>query len=237
MPDIRVPTPDDDDWLVDDLDGEVHEETVGDKSDAVSAHAFASTHPLYKTHYIRCDRRDLELMVPNFVGGYFPRVDQGDREFYCCTMLTLFKPWRSGTQLKNGVDNWHETFTDHKFNTKALKLMRNFNVKYECNDARDDFSAQDRQKRRALPTFGRNQPADDGESDDEHLDTYGEENLLANDDNKIRVPGPIYLAREELMRKAESIVTSSGWINRVQVPDSVPNRVVPKTHLSGSQWK
>ncbi|KAJ7128337.1 hypothetical protein C8R44DRAFT_574441, partial [Mycena epipterygia] len=102
---------------------------------------FSPQHPLYKTHYIRCDRRGLENMVPNFVGGAFPRVDQGDREFYCCTMMTLFKPWRNGKDLKNDIDNWHEAFSDHKFNDKALKLMRNFNVKYECNDARDDFSA------------------------------------------------------------------------------------------------
>ncbi|KAJ7112379.1 hypothetical protein C8R44DRAFT_577971, partial [Mycena epipterygia] len=74
-----------DDWLDDDMI-EVDEEHVGDVDDAVSSHAFASTHELYKTHYIRCDRRGLVNMVPNFVGGSFPRVDQGDREFYCCTM-------------------------------------------------------------------------------------------------------------------------------------------------------
>ncbi|KAJ7106602.1 hypothetical protein C8R44DRAFT_638159, partial [Mycena epipterygia] len=123
------------------MDDEIDEEVVGDPADAVSVHAFKSSHPLYHTHYIRCDRRGLESMVPNFVGGAFPRVDQGDRDFYCCTMLTLFKPWRSGRDLKNDVDNWHEAFTDHKFNTKANKLMCNFNVRYECNDARDDFAA------------------------------------------------------------------------------------------------
>ncbi|KAJ7437687.1 hypothetical protein B0H11DRAFT_1753413, partial [Mycena galericulata] len=59
---------------------------------------FHPDHPLYKTHYIRCDRRDLEETIPNFVGGVLPRMDQGDREFYCCTMMTLFKPWRKGSK-------------------------------------------------------------------------------------------------------------------------------------------
>ncbi|KAJ7916589.1 hypothetical protein B0H13DRAFT_1997314 [Mycena leptocephala] len=59
-------------------------------------------------------------MVPNFVGGALPRMDQGDREYYCTTILTLFKPWRSGKDLKNDLDNWDETFLDHRFSPKAL---------------------------------------------------------------------------------------------------------------------
>lgn len=90
-------------------------------------------------------------MIPNFVGSALPRVDQGDREVYCCTMMSLFKPWRRGSDLKNEVDNWHESFSDYKFTDKARKLMKNFNIRYECNDARDDFASQDKQKRRAMP--------------------------------------------------------------------------------------
>ncbi|KAJ7085893.1 hypothetical protein C8R44DRAFT_543779, partial [Mycena epipterygia] len=181
MRDREKPNTEDDDWLENDLDGEPGEEFVGDLDDTVSSHPFSPKHLLYKTHYIRCDRRDLDNMVPNFVGGSLPRVDQGDREFYCCTMMTLFKPWRSGKDLKNELDNWHEAFTDNKFNEKALKLMRNFNVKYECNDARDDFASQDRQKRRALPSFGIRHQDEDDESDAEDLTTYGEDYLLEDD--------------------------------------------------------
>ncbi|KIJ90225.1 hypothetical protein K443DRAFT_15408 [Laccaria amethystina LaAM-08-1] len=36
-------------------------------------------------------------------------------------MLALFKPWRTGQQKQS---------------------IQNFNIRYECNDARDDFSAQ-----------------------------------------------------------------------------------------------
>ncbi|KAJ7938855.1 hypothetical protein B0H13DRAFT_1851033 [Mycena leptocephala] len=76
----------------------------------------------------------------------------------------------------------------------------------------------------------------DDDTDVEDLDTYGEDQLMDMKD-KVLPPGPIYMAREELMRQAENIVTSSGWINRVKVPDTVPGRVVPKSKFSTSQWK
>jgi len=30
-------------------------------------------------------------IVPNFVDGSLPRCDKGDKEYYCATMLILFK--------------------------------------------------------------------------------------------------------------------------------------------------
>jgi hypothetical protein len=59
---------------------------------------FLSSHPQYQTHYAH--QVDDESIVPNFIRGTLPRCDQGDREYYCLTMLTLFKPWRFGTDLK-----------------------------------------------------------------------------------------------------------------------------------------
>ncbi|KAF8218422.1 hypothetical protein L208DRAFT_1351610, partial [Tricholoma matsutake] len=63
-------------------------------------------------------------------------------EYYCMTMLTLFKPWHSGKDLKTEDYSWDETFTQHKFTAKQEQLMKNFNLRYECNDARDDYTAK-----------------------------------------------------------------------------------------------
>ncbi|KAJ7264700.1 hypothetical protein C8J57DRAFT_949607, partial [Mycena rebaudengoi] len=57
---------------------------------------FHPDHPLYQTHYLIIDKHQLTTTVPN-LGGGLSRPDQGDRGFYCCTMLTLFIPWRVGT--------------------------------------------------------------------------------------------------------------------------------------------
>ena len=83
-----------------------------------------------------------ELVVPNFIGGTLPRRDQGDREYYCSTMLTLFKPWRTGYDLKSADETWEHAFDNYDFSDRQMNLMNNFNLHYECLDARDDYSAQ-----------------------------------------------------------------------------------------------
>ncbi|KAF9031156.1 hypothetical protein BJ165DRAFT_1312757, partial [Panaeolus papilionaceus] len=106
-----------------------------------SLYHFKSTHPLHETH---CSRaiRETTMRVVNFAGANLPRKDKGDREYYCCTMLCLFKPWRSGLDLKASDQNWDDAFAEHLFTPRQLELMQNFNIRYECHDARDDYRAQ-----------------------------------------------------------------------------------------------
>jgi hypothetical protein len=54
----------------------------------------------------------------------------------------LFKPWRTGLQLKEQIVSWDEAFLSHKFTERQQQLVSNFNIKYECLDARDDYSAK-----------------------------------------------------------------------------------------------
>ena len=105
---------------------------------------FLEDHPLYETHYAEFDENKKNA-VPKFIGGLLPRQDRGDREYYCTTMLTLFKPWRSGKNLKHDIQSWDGAFTDREFTRGQLEIMNNFNPRYECLDARDDFSARLRQ--------------------------------------------------------------------------------------------
>ncbi|KAF8809212.1 hypothetical protein BYT27DRAFT_7094716, partial [Phlegmacium glaucopus] len=100
---------------------------------------FTAQHPLFATHGLK---RLPSSLVPNFVGQTLPHRDQGDREFYCTTMLTLFKPWRTGTALKPMDASWDEAFTAHNFTDRQEQIMRNFNIRYECLDQRDDFLSE-----------------------------------------------------------------------------------------------
>ena len=86
---------------------------------------FTADHPLFATHGLKCLP---SLLVPNFVGQTLPRRDQSDREFYCTTMLTLFKPWRTGTTLKMKDASWDEAFTGHTFSQRQEQIMKNFNI-------------------------------------------------------------------------------------------------------------
>ena len=100
---------------------------------------FLSAHPLAETHGVRL----LKLRhIPNFIGNTLPRHDQGDHEYYCSTMLALFKPWRNGLDLRTKFNSWDETFMSHGFSMWQLELMKNMNIHYECLDARDDFHTQ-----------------------------------------------------------------------------------------------
>lgn len=84
----------------------------------------------------------MKKTIPDFVGATLPRCDQGDCEFYCSTMLALFQPWHSGKDLKQELESWDEAFTRYQFSGFHKQLMSNFNIRYECLDARDDYRAQ-----------------------------------------------------------------------------------------------
>ncbi|KAK0421547.1 hypothetical protein EV421DRAFT_1688299, partial [Armillaria borealis] len=102
---------------------------------------FSSSHPLRETHHVRVYEAE-KRKVPNFVGGMLPRRDRGDWEYYCAMMLTIFKPWRTGQDLKIDKETtWDTAFTEFNFSSRHQQIMLNFNLQYECLDARDDYRA------------------------------------------------------------------------------------------------
>ncbi|KAI5823010.1 hypothetical protein K523DRAFT_255966, partial [Schizophyllum commune Tattone D] len=134
---------------------------------------FLDAHPQHNSHHVWCDQSKRHYIVPNFVGGSIPRNDQGDREFYCATMLTLFVPWRRGRDLRTEGYNWDHAFRHSTFKPRHLQLMENFNLRYECADARDDYRNELKKKKRAgAISF----PLEDDEDDDStYPATYGED--------------------------------------------------------------
>ena len=114
------------------------------EKNALQHYYFMDPHPQRDSHYVTSNPKSLNK-VPTFLGGSLPRCDRGDREYYCATMLAMFKPWRKREDLKKDDHSWDETFSNHKFTAEQKQLMKNFNLRYECNDARDDYSAQFKQ--------------------------------------------------------------------------------------------
>ncbi|EJD34239.1 hypothetical protein AURDEDRAFT_76354, partial [Auricularia subglabra TFB-10046 SS5] len=117
----------------------------GEAPSSSHRYPFMEGHSQFETHSVFLDDKKAD-MVPNFVGGTLPRCDTGDREYYCCTMLTLFKPWRIGTDLKSPGDSWDWTFEHHVFSDRQKQIMDNFNLRYECLDERDDYSRNRRNR-------------------------------------------------------------------------------------------
>src|SRR6202042_1225113 len=76
--------------------------------------SFLPGHPQSRTHQAHLKKED-PFIVPNFLPNTLPRADRRDCEYYCCTMLTFFKPWRSGKNLKAKMETWDKSFMAHDF--------------------------------------------------------------------------------------------------------------------------
>ena len=212
---------------------------------------FLEEHPLYETHCIEFNSKKQNI-VPNFVGGSLPRSDRGDREYYCVTMLTLFKPWRTGKDLKTHNDSWNDAFTMHEFTSKQVQVMGNFNIRYECLDARDDFSAQLKQGKGSsdgiFPQFMTSELLSD--LDDDHMHdgaNFGVDDDSANynleDDpfglNKYFCLGKRGSVIKAQMDATEHIIRNAGWLDNC--PDGVihidQSPLEPETDWSAIKWK
>ncbi|KAI0739249.1 hypothetical protein C8Q80DRAFT_1124594 [Daedaleopsis nitida] len=138
------------------------------KANTPSYFDLLAKHPQARTHEV-CLLDEKESYVPNFIGGAIPRKDAGSREEYCMTMLTLFKPWRSGKDLRpDGETSWSTIFDSHALTKREKEVMKFFHIRFECNDARDDFSAQRKQAGR-----GGGNPFNMSNDDMEEIDTQG----------------------------------------------------------------
>ena len=179
---------------------------------------FLSEHPQYNTHTVKLLSEEKSL-IPNFVSP-IPRSDAGDREYYCASMMTLFKPWRSADDLKSINKTWDETFFNYKFTERQTELMNNFNIRYECHDAKDDFRLQRNKKSLAkdIPPWMSDkfvkESDEDGEIQQELNDymTYPDDHGLNNDADELAVTGKDTLCRQMQMTQMQRILRSAGWM-------------------------
>ena len=222
---------------MDDDDDSSDERILDDDIDCSGWYSFQSCHPLYATHKIQFSPNKCRYIVPNFVGGPLPRCDQGDREYYCCTMLTFFKPWRTGKDLKSAEQTWDDCFEAYPFTERQQNLLKIFNLKYECLDARDDYFAQMKAKKK--------KPSSDtrwmGDIDDDNNDIHGthfglDEELTMLDFDEI---GPKSSRHRIYMNEAEQIMRTAGWMDKCQ--DMLPNlnvsQFTPLHRDTAATWK
>jgi hypothetical protein len=207
-----------------------------------STHQFTKSHPLHETHHAQLAPDDAKI-VPNFIGASLPRMDQGDREYYCSTMLTLFKPWRSGQDLKAADENWNTSFLNHTFTTRQHEIMKNMNIRYECLDSRDDYRAQLKKNSGILPVWAETQFDAEAETVD-GTDCYALVNYDIDDDGM-----PLHLlnlGKAEMRRLRETltmrnIMNNIGWTKEICKGDlhgvhDIDPSAISRT-LSGAEWK
>ncbi|KAJ7086960.1 hypothetical protein C8R44DRAFT_548657, partial [Mycena epipterygia] len=210
------------DWETDDDDETVaakHAEM--NKQRKPARHAFATGHPLFLSHSVSCDFNKVYTVIPNFIGGALPRADKGDRAYYCLAMLTLFKPWRSPADIKDPISTWDQSFKEYDFSDRQRQLLANFNVRYECNDARDDHFATLKKKLAEVQAGftshfsrgfmgGKDDFADNlvDCGDDEESDGESDYHNFQDEDKGLRTK-----RMEAEAKEIKNILQESGWLN------------------------
>ena len=170
-------------------------EKVPKKDKIQGRYLFLQNHPLYRTHQVSIITSN--KLILNFVGGSLPRCDKRDREYYCTTMLTLFKLISLGMKPLQIISSLH------------INLMKFFNICYECIDARDDYSKLLKQKNASSGVFTHWFGSDDNDhlDDDNYDDGIVHEEYETDHYTSIGKKGQ---QKIEQMAEIQKIVTSAG---------------------------
>jgi hypothetical protein len=184
------------------------EESIDDTRSTI--YHFTTEHPLFSSHVTRCASIDKSL-IPDIVGAPLPRRDQGDREYYCATMLTFFKPWRTGKDLKSADQTWDDAFAEFSFTAKQLKLMDHFNLRYEYLDGRDDFHAQMRKGAGIATSWDSDVINDIDQSNIEYHDEHSSGDVLEEEIKISDKIGPRQRKALNSVKEMTDIMNRQGW--------------------------
>ena len=149
-------------------------------------------------------------------------------------MLTLFKPWRHGKNLKEDDQSWDEAFTNYIFTPHQTELMKFFNICYECNNARDDYSKLLKQNNATDGVFPHWFRADDNDNFDDGSDFIVHKEYEADQYTSIGKEGQ---QRIEQMAEIQKIATWAGWLDQCpDGPSSMQFTEIEAEELTPSQW-
>ncbi|KAJ3567450.1 hypothetical protein NP233_g6363 [Leucocoprinus birnbaumii] len=132
---------------------------------------FLPDHPMSATHEVALCPDRARRFIPRYLGGSLPCRDSPDPSLYHCTMLAFFKPWRSRHDILGNRISWSEAFFNHDFTDDQRRLMDNFNLRYECLDARDDYHANMNSQ---IAAVVRNESREDRDDDVEDVEDDNE---------------------------------------------------------------
>ena len=162
-------------------------------------------------------------------------------------MLTLFKPWRSGLELKTQEQSWDDTFSTHGFSARQTDIMRYMNIRYECLDAQDDFHAQLAKGDVGICSW---EDVDVQAMQDMDRIVTGDSINVVQDDSNVTAEGRVHDLSNELgkcemvwtclMSEMRAMLQNLGWMENI--PGSLDLVInlrppPPNVKLNGVAWK
>jgi hypothetical protein len=101
---------------------------------------YKDTHPCATTQ-IRVLRTADHNWLPNIIGGWLPREDEADdHNFYCASILMLFKPWCVLSMDLKAVDQSWESALDEfigETTDRIRYIVKNTQYLHECERSSD----------------------------------------------------------------------------------------------------
>lgn len=144
--------------------------------------------------------------------------------YYCSTLLTLFRLWRHGKDLRHEDESWEDAFCRFSFTPHPQELMKFFNLRYECLDAWDDFHAE---LKKGEDNYLLGEMDNDIYDDNSHIYDLQSEDKDELDDYEhdcIHIGKSMGRATKTMFEKVESmenIMKASGWFDKS--PDGSPD--------------
>ena len=162
-------------------------------------------------------------------------------------MLTLFKPWRTAADLKEDYQTWEQAFSSWSFLSHHLIIMKHANIRYECKDARDDYSAQRRKmaKNSDIQNSWEEARATADFLDDLEDDSEDEQDLVVIDGEEeaefLRAKNEKAKVNDIEYSQMESIAQNSGMYDpnsdEYKMNESIFNFELREDSRTASQWK
>ncbi|TFK61191.1 hypothetical protein BDN72DRAFT_726664, partial [Pluteus cervinus] len=168
---------------------------------------FLSEHPLSNKSALRMSSKK-QYNIPNFIGGMLPQNVENNESEYHLTMLVLFRPWRTGWQLKARSEEWMESFNNYTFHPRHTEVMKFINVRHECKDAADDYYAQMKASAKGVENIYVN---DDGFDTDDDIELTNSITMANMAHGKISEGGPKYTAKHAKGIKFKDQMILNGW--------------------------
>lgn len=137
--------------------------------------------------------------------------------------------------------NWNTAFNNYRFTNRQLELIKNFNIKYECLDARDDYRTQLKKDAGILSTW--EESTSNAWEDIAAADPYASQSRHNDDD----IPSYfLQLGKGEMKRQREmltmrNIMNNLGWTTESQdmMLHNNPDLQFPPitNNRSSAEWK
>ena len=139
-----------------------------------------------------------------------------------------------GNDLKALNTTWDEEFNKYKFTAQQNQLMQNFNIQYECLDARDDYRTQ--MKKGVDPLFVGSWEDTTDDIENTNNPSLNENIEFDDDPQDLQNIGNAQTFRMKNIAQINQVLNETGWNKEKLKSGYIVHHFKPDQILSGPDW-